>query len=82
MLQPTKLASTAYARLRDWAILEDGRTVGRIIEGKLTMRRATNASLTAKFIGVVATALVVGTAASLGRNLFHRTHAKARHAVF
>ena len=33
--------------------------------GLLAMRRATNASLTAKFIGVVVTALVVGTAASL-----------------
>jgi hypothetical protein len=32
MLRPTKLACTAYARLRDWAIVEDGRTVGRIIE--------------------------------------------------
>ena len=31
-LRPTKLASTAYARLRDWAIVEDGRTVGRIVE--------------------------------------------------
>ena len=31
-LRPTKLASTAFARLRDWAIREDGRTVGRIIE--------------------------------------------------
>jgi hypothetical protein len=32
LLRPTKLASTAYARLRDWAIVEDGRTVGRIVE--------------------------------------------------
>ena len=32
LLRPTKLASTAFARLRDWAIREDGRTVGRIIE--------------------------------------------------
>ena len=31
-LRPTKLASTAYARLRDWAIVRDGRTVGRIVE--------------------------------------------------
>ena len=36
-----------------------------LVTGKLTMRRATNASLTAKFIGVVVTALVVGTAVSL-----------------
>ena len=27
LLRPTKLASTAYARLRDWAIVDDGRTV-------------------------------------------------------
>ena len=32
MLRPTNLASTAYARLRDWAIVEDGRTVGRIVK--------------------------------------------------
>jgi hypothetical protein len=32
LLRPTKLASTAYARLRDWAIVEDGRTVGRIVK--------------------------------------------------
>jgi hypothetical protein len=32
LLRPTKLASTAHARLRDWAIVEDGRTIGRIIE--------------------------------------------------
>jgi hypothetical protein len=31
-LRPTKLASTAYARLRDWAIVEDGRMVGRIVK--------------------------------------------------
>jgi hypothetical protein len=31
-LRPTKLASTAHARLRDWAIVEDGRTVGRIVK--------------------------------------------------
>jgi hypothetical protein len=32
LLRPTKLASTAHARLRDWAIVEDGRTVGRIVK--------------------------------------------------
>jgi hypothetical protein len=32
MLRPTRLASPAYERLQDWAIVEDGRTVGRIIE--------------------------------------------------
>jgi hypothetical protein len=32
LLRSTKLASTAYAGLRDWAIVEDGRTVGRIVE--------------------------------------------------
>ena len=32
LLRPTQLASTAFARLRDLAIREEGRTVGRIIE--------------------------------------------------
>ena len=32
MLRPTRLASAVYRHLKDWAIVEDGRTVGRIIE--------------------------------------------------
>jgi hypothetical protein len=31
-LRPLRLASAAYWHLQDWAIVEDGRTVGRIIE--------------------------------------------------
>ena len=31
-LRPLRLASAAYRHLQDWAIVEDGRTVGRIIE--------------------------------------------------
>jgi hypothetical protein len=31
-LRPTKLASPAFERLQDWAIVENGRTVGRIID--------------------------------------------------
>jgi hypothetical protein len=32
MLRPLRLAAAAYRHLQDWAIVEDGRTVGRIIE--------------------------------------------------
>jgi hypothetical protein len=31
-MRPTGLASSAYRHLQDWAIVEDGRTVGRIVE--------------------------------------------------
>jgi hypothetical protein len=31
-LRPTRLASVGYRHLQDWTIVEDGRTVGRIIE--------------------------------------------------
>jgi hypothetical protein len=31
-LRPLRLASAAYRHLQDWAIVEDGRTFGRIIE--------------------------------------------------